>query len=185
MCKRIAWLVLLMALAMLLSSRPAQADSWTFSTIPASGAVSGPRGSIIGWGYSIFNNSPNYLVLSGLNAGSFQFATTTVLFDFPIVAPGATVTLAFNAGAQMGLFQLQWNSTAPVGFVSSGLFTASAEWWQGDPFSGGIFLQTAPDQSAPYTATVAPGAVVPEPSSLLLLITGLAGVRCLRGRKSR
>jgi hypothetical protein len=112
-------------------------------------------------------------VTTALSADSFLNGTPTLLFDFPIIAPGATVTEAFNAGTGTGLYQLTWNAGAPNGFVNSGLFILSAEWWDGDPLSGGSFIAGATDSSAPYAASVGASAV-PEPRILLLLGFGAA-----------
>jgi hypothetical protein len=58
----------------------------------------------------------------------------------------------------------------------------SAEWWDADPFGGGNFLRYATDQSAAYSATVAPDSAVPEPGVMLLLLTGLTGIAWRRKR---
>ena len=110
--------------------------------------------------------------------------TPRALFDFPIVAPGTTATVAFDALAGLGLYQLTWDPTAPAGFVNSGTFVLSAEWWSGDPTAGGSFLAGADDQSAPYTATVT-AVAVPVPSTLLLTAGGLAALCLMRANRKR
>ncbi len=150
----------------------AHADTWTFGPLPTSGAISGVPGSTIGWGYTITNQSAtNWLVLSGLSADPFQNGTPFSVFDFPILGPGATVTLPFDATNVLGLYALTWDPTAPIGFVNSGTFLLNAEWWDNDPLAGGNFVSFGIDQSAPYSATV-----VPEPGTLLLVASGLAGL---------
>ena len=70
----------------------------TFSLLSEDGAIAGLAGSTIGWGYSIENESTTlWLVTSTLNSGSFDHGTPDLLFDFPILAPGQTVTVPFNA----------------------------------------------------------------------------------------
>lgn len=165
----------ILAVAFILMSHSpfAIADSFTFETIPADGNVSGPAGSTVGWGYSITNQSlTDWLVTSGISAGTFFDGTPSAIFDFPILAPGATSSVPFDAIDGLGLYALIWNATAPVGFVNSGTFDLSVEWWDGDPFAGGSFASAA-DGTAPYTATVTP-TPVPEPSTLLLMVLGLA-----------
>src|SRR2546425_1966065 len=145
---------------LLICSSAAYADPFTFDTLPGGGNVAGPAGSTVGWGYSITNTSlTNWLVLASISAGTFLNGTPSSLFDFPIVAPGTTVSVAFDPLNGLGLYQLTWDPAAPAGFVNSGTFVLSAEWWNGDPSAGGSFLTSADNQSAPYTATVTATAV--------------------------
>jgi hypothetical protein len=158
----------------LLSSRTiARADSWTFATTPTDGAVTGSPGETVGWGYTITNDSStDWLVLTDLVAGNFQNGTPDAfLFDFPVLAPGSTVTEAFNPISDTGLYSLQWNSDAPIGFTDAGNFIASAEFYSGDPLSGGSFVADASDLSAPYSAIVGSGAatVLNHPAFIWLL----------------
>jgi hypothetical protein len=150
---------------------PLWADSITFDLLPSDGNVSGPPGSLVGWGYSLEDTDPsNWFVATDLNSDSFSNGTPTLLFDFPILAPGDTVTEAFDPVNGIGLFELQWDASAPAGFVNSGNFTLSGEWWDGDPLNGGNFIADAPDIALPYSATVtSPSSAVPEPSSFVLL----------------
>jgi len=80
-------------LAVVVSCAPVWADSITFSLLPSGGNVSGPAGSLVGWGYSITNNSStDWFLATNLNSDSFANGIPTLIFDFPEVAPGATVT---------------------------------------------------------------------------------------------
>jgi hypothetical protein len=99
-------------------------DVYTFSTIPGTGNISGAPGATIGWGYSITNESTtDWLLATNLNADSFAFGTPTLLFDFPEIAPGATVTEVFDPIGLTGLYEdvlndprrmVQW--TAAISF---------------------------------------------------------------------
>lgn len=164
-----------------LSGSVAHADSFTFSLLPAGGAVSGAPGSTVGWGYTITNQSTtNWLALTSISADPFLHGTPDAsIFSFPVLAPMATLALTFDPVAGAGLFQLFWDTTAPVGFVNSGTFILSGEFYDADPLAGGIFVALAPDQSALYSVTVTPSAVtpVPEPSSVLLMASGLFALR--------
>ena len=154
-----------------------------FTLLPADGNVSGVPGSLVSWGYSLTNtDSSNWFATTNLNSDSFANGTPTLLFDFPILAPSTTVTEAFDPVNSIGLFELQWDVSAPIGFVNSGNFTLSGEWWDGDPLNGGNFIAAAPDIALPYSATVTEGgtATVPDPSSWLLCLTTLLAFACRR-----
>jgi hypothetical protein len=64
-----------------------------------------------------------------------------------------------------GLYAFTWDASALPQSVNGGDFTLSAEWWDGDPFSGGNCLNDAPDSSASYLVNVgAPAVGTIEPS---------------------
>lgn len=179
------WLAVV-AFILNIHSPVAIADSFTFATIPASGNLSGPAGSTVGWGYTITNDSPSlWLSTTDISADVFQFGTPLSLFDFPILPPGAAATVSFDPERGFGLYQLTWDANAPAGFVNSGIFDVTADWYDGDPLSGGIYSSTQ-EQTAPYSATVTATASVPEPATLAMLLCGLIPVMVWQTRsKSR
>ena len=133
---------------------------------------------ITGWGYSLQNqSSSDWLVTTGLTAGTFLYATPKLLFDFPDVAPGKSVSVPYDALTHAaGLYQIAWAPNAPPDFVNSGTFTLSAQWWTGNPLAGGKLIADAPSLSVAYRAspTITP---VPEPGTLGL--TALVGLGLL------
>lgn len=158
-------------------------DTYVFTTVPADGLVQGPPGSTVGWGYSITNESPvNWLVTTELNAGLFvQGTPDSSVFDFPIVAPGQTVTQIFDPANATGLYAFTWDATAQLGISNIGFFALGADWWNGDPASGATFLSSAPVQNTSYDATeTIVSANAPEPISLALCSFGIIWVICLR-----
>jgi hypothetical protein len=175
--------------ALVLSASIAEADPIVldpivFQLLPPDGAISGEPGSTIGWGYRIANPTTLWLEVFGLNADPFVHATADAgLFDFPILAPFTTYTVPYSPAALAGLFQITWDLTAPVGFTNTGVFTISANFYDGDPFAGGTLLGVAPDQIAAYTATVT--APVPEPGTLMLTAAGVGLASLVRRRKRR
>lgn len=170
-------------LAICLSTIPGMAADIYIFTVPAADNVSGPGGvSLTGWGYSITNESNSlWLVTNGLVGGPFQDATPELLFDFPDIAPGATITVPYDPSTPAGLFEITWDANTPQGFVNSGMFNVTAQWWTGDPLNGGIFFSTAPSANQPYTAVFASA---PEPSTLYfgLLLLPLALAHFIRRR---
>ena len=145
--------------------------TWTFGTLPPSGHIAGPPGATIGWGYELENQDPaNWLVVTALNADPFAHGVPdAAVFDFPVLAPGEKRVVPYD-GLQ-GLYALTWDPAAPIGYVTIGQFSLDAEWYDGDPFSGGQFVVFADPVSSPYSA-----AVVPEPGLGGLVLLSAAGV---------
>lgn len=155
----------------------AYAANVQFEVLPSDGAVQGPAGSTIGWGYQITNpDNSLYWIATDLESGSFGHATITSLFDFPEIAPNSSVEESFSAGLT-GLFQLSWDASAPVGTTNQGVFTLSGDWYFGDPLNGGTFVGTGQAVEVSYLATVSDSGtgapVVPEPGTRGLVLVGL------------
>jgi hypothetical protein len=181
------------ALAVLLATQAARADSLSFTTLPNPGNVSGTAGSTVGWGYSITNDSASdYLDISAIDSDLFA-ATDGIpdasIFTFPNLAPGQTISQAYDPADALGLFQFTWNAGLPAGTTEAGQFTLYGAFC--DPSvdffcaEDGTVLSTAL-ASAAYSATVIPSSStpVPEPSSFLLLFSGLCGIGLLTRRSS-
>lgn len=173
----------LVVFAILACSVAAFADDVTL-TLLAAGNLSGPAGSTVGWGYTITNNTSNWLESLSLDVGSFTNGTPNLIFDFPNVGPNGSVTEDFSvvttgscSSPPCGLYEFTWDSNASVGTVNSGTFTVSSEYFSGDPANpASTDLGPAPDASANYSVIAAsPIAVTPEPSTVLLLLIGLGG----------
>lgn len=143
--------------------------NWSFTTTPLDGALTAPPGGTMMWGYNITNPDPlNWLVVSGLSSDVFLHGNPDAsVFDLPMVAPSSTLT--------GNLYQFTWDPIAPMDGINSGIFTLTANWYDGE-FN---YLDGAPNRSAYYTASVAP---VPEPSAWLLVGVGLAGLVLCRRR---
>ena len=164
------WVVILLSMVTLIGGGPAWADGFTFSLLPSSGAIDGPPGSTVGWGYTITNDSStDYLLLTSLNTTeAFQYGTPTDLFEDTLflLAPDQTVTGYFNATTGTGLFEFTWNSDAPLSFTNSGDFDMSGVFCTDATLTNCSMLP--PDQYAAYAVTA-----TPEPSTILLLISGV------------
>lgn len=155
-------------------------DDVTLTLLPAAD-LSGPAGSTVGWGYTITNNTSNWLETLSVDAGSFTNGTPNLVFDFPNVGPDSSVTEDFSLATTVscssppcGLYEFTWDSSAPVGTVNSGTFILSSEYFGGDPSNpSSTDLGPAPDASADYSVAASTVSTVPEPSTVFLGLTGL------------
>lgn len=173
--------------AILFSLTPLFADSFTFATIPQDGAIMGPPGATIGWGYTIMNESlTSWLEMTALSADPFLNGTPNATFDFPILSPGTTASAPYDPlNGLFGLYEFTWDFGAPIGFSNTGTFILSGAFYDADPLSGGTILSPMPgDQSASYSASVVASTPIPESATWLLLTCGLLALIVLHKRIS-
>lgn len=164
--------ILLILSGVLLSISPAMGYvyDWTFTLTP-SGDLSGAPGETLTWGYTIENKeleeSGNWLILWSLGSDAWAYGNAeALLIDLPTIGPGTSATGS--------LYSFTWDNDAPMGFVNSGVFTVTGDWYDSN---NDVWLYDD-TKTAAYSAQV-----VPEPSTLLLLCTGLLGL-VGAGRKS-
>jgi PEP-CTERM motif-containing protein len=173
------WLSLGVGVFLLTMGVAAYADTITLTTLPANGAVSGTPGTTVGWGYTLTNNSvANFFISESVDSSLVLSANGTAdasVFDLPTLAPLQTVSLAYDPLNLLGLFQFTWNTNVPVGTTETGNFMVFGQFCS-DPAK----LSTCGNVvtgSASFTATVtSPIAAVPEPSTILFLAAGIAGL---------
>jgi PEP-CTERM motif-containing protein len=172
---RRACLVAMLCLLALIGAGRARAVGFGFETLPASGELAAAAGAKVGWGYQITNpTGDRWLSFDALDAGVFSLGTPDAsLFDFPILAPGASLDVPYDG--THGLFAFTWSVLAPPGSVNQGVFTLAASWYDADPLAGGALLESADDATAAYRVRV-----VPEPGTGLLLGAGLAAFAAAR-----
>jgi hypothetical protein len=171
--KVVGILVLLVATALTAGVAHADGDSFTFSTDPGSGSISGAPGSTIGWGYSITNDSSSdwLVILAVTTTADFSNGVADgSIFDFPIIAPGETDSMAFSSVAGTGLYQLTWDPDAPAGAVNLGQFDITGLFCGDASFDG--CSDTTVDEFSSYQASVV-ATITPEPSTILLFVVGL------------
>ena len=181
-----------LALGLLLTAYAVRADSLTFTVTPVD--VSGPAGTTVGWGFTI-TNDPNttgdYLDISGIDSDLFLSSNgipDASVFLFPNLAPGQSLTQLYDPVNGLGLFQFTWNAGLPIGTSESGVFGLMGAFC--DPTVDQFCAEDGSVASSllatgGYAATVipAPGTPVPEPPSVLLLISGLIGIGSWTARR--
>lgn len=179
-------------LPLMLAALPAAGGVFTLS--PSSGTVSGLPGAKTGWGYTIANNTGNYLVVANsyfCEAGQDPLFTTCtqtlgtytdyVANAATVVGPNATVNGSFNVTGQQGTGQYAINSTASSGQTDSGNIVLVYDVFTANPFVlnsnaqqiGGdveVFVPAAVQVTT--TQVPAVGSTVAAALALLLLALG-------------
>jgi hypothetical protein len=165
------------------------------------GLITGQPGETIGWGFSITNDTPYWMLVDSsqfCQPGQdplFTTCTTTLGSPTPdtgytdliatnatVIDPFSTLTTPYDPTVPAGLGTYSIGSTVPIGSVDSGNiiltyieFSGGSPLTTGTPVSGDIELSGAASVD-----------VVPEPSAVLLELTavGLLGIGRLFARKS-
>jgi hypothetical protein len=158
----------------------------SFMLIPATGFVGGFAGSTIGWGYTINNDTPYYLLIdssafcgSGGDPllvdcstpynGSTQFGpslgtyTDFIATNLTIIAPNSTAQQSFDPILQQGVGQYTIDPGAPLFAIDLGhLFITYLE-FDADPLNGGNVISEDIELAAQAEVQVQ---LVPEPATI-------------------
>jgi hypothetical protein len=178
------------ALALALVAAPAGAAVLTLT--PTSGAVSGPEGSTVGWGFSFTNTSLfDFAVFNDsqfIGCCSFVGTYNDFIFSqFVVVAPGGTFSESFNNATMSGIGSFQFAPFLPPGQSLSGQIALDYSLFSEDPnnpnFDPGSFVGAFRAQSPASVTVVVPS--IPEPATLFAFGGGLSllGVMALRTRR--
>jgi hypothetical protein len=153
----------------------------TLTVLPAV-QITGTPGSTIGWGYSITDNSTtDDLEPFSLSLPAFPGnLDPNAIFDYPVIAPGQTVTETFSTTALNGPCTALpcglYDVFIPLGTAPetvSGIFTIQSEYINA---ATGADDGAAPNMTGPYSLAVIAGTTTPEPGTLLLLAAGVTAV---------
>lgn len=158
----------------------------TLTVSPASGHVGGEPGATVGWGFTVDNTGPDYLLLlsSDLNFTSLPVLGTYTDYlggQFVVVGPAPEVTSvseSFDSTAQTGVGQFQLDPLAN-NFGTANLVVHYALFSQ-DPNDPSFDPSTVIVPDATLSAAVSISA--PEPGSAAMM---LAGVPLLLGTFKR
>jgi hypothetical protein len=165
----------------------ASADLITLALTPASGTVSGLPGSTVGWGYSIDNDSSDYLLVANsyFCAGTENPTFTTcspslgastyddfIASNSTLIAPDTTGVESFNAGANSGVGEYIIDSAAIAGETDIGSMVVVYDLFNGNPFTDPSATQIGGDMDLTAAAEVevtGRTSVIPEPRTLVFL----------------
>lgn len=173
----------------------------TLTLIPPGGGLTGSPNQVIGWGYTITNDTSDWLLFTNslfCNAGGdpnsadcttpgtgptsfgpqFGVYTDYIAAAGIEVAPNSTIgPTAFSPGAPgTGVGQYKVNAGALNGQMDAGNLFITYNEFIGDPFNGGSADPADPgnlELFAAASATVTGAVSIPEPSSLLLIAAPL------------
>ncbi len=158
---------------------------------PVSGTISGHPGDIVGWGFTLFNDT-DYAAVTHT-----QFTPALApnpYFDFMepnfVVAGGThqTITQLFDLASQQGVGRFAISASATPGTVISGTIQVYYDVYAEDPtspfYSGADPTTFDVLISVPVSVNVLAAADVPEPTTLMLLGTALLALPLWR-RRSR
>jgi PEP-CTERM motif len=171
---------------------------------PPSGALSGLPGAVLGWGFTISNQDPDYLVVTGANLCTTQvvggvtfcdqfanpslgaFTDYIAQFNFIIAGPAPEnpiVSQPFDQNLLTGVGSFAIDPGAVPGARFSGEILLTYDLYSRSPNdshfdAGADFISSGNTltQAASVTA-------IPEPTTFLLLAAGLVGLRWRRLRR--
>jgi len=161
-----------------------EAGTVTLSLAPNGGLITGLAGATIGWDFTLANDTSNWI--SATNS-ALTFETNPLLGSYtdfigpqggPLpsfaVAPFSSWSQTLDLSNQLGLGSYTIDASAPIAAEDDGIVLVNFDIFNGDPTGTG--QQTGNSSvSAPFSVIVTSAPTVPEPSTLLLLGSGLVG----------
>lgn len=142
---------------------PAEARAALLTLRPDMPLVGTP-GSTVGWGYTLAADSGRGIIgYEDVGATVGGSSVVSLLFDYPNVAPAATIWLDYDTVAGLGLVELALAAALSPGQSVSGVV-----------FGKFLFTDESTEPfEVPFSVQVADGNI-PEPSAPVLIIVGAA-----------
>lgn len=158
-------------------------------TLDPSASIGGSPGDTIGWGFTINNDTTQWLVVSSVTPSGFSPAVGTFTDfiasqNFYVVNPNSIFSAPFSSATNGGFGSFLIDSGAAQGAVANGTFAILYDLYANDP-------NIDPSEVAPGNAfselsasvTVARASQgIPEPGQGILVALGLGGLAILRRR---
>ena len=185
--------MLIATLCLLAFAMRAKADDVTLTLDPVGGALTGPAGSTVGWGFTLTDTGSDFAVVTGSDfctgvvsspcSNPFGTYTDFIGQQFVVVGPSpepGSVAQSFDDTAMTGVGSFAINSTSSG--TIDGFLAVTYDLFSVDPNSPNFDPTVDTLSTGNYlyaTASVTVGSAsttVPEPGTITLLAAGLAAL---------
>jgi hypothetical protein len=170
--------VSILACGLLIAAAPLHAAP-VLSLNPLNGELTGNPGQVVGWGFTISNNTDFLLITSAdyLTTTGIGVFSDFVSVQFFVVGPAPEESIwteDFNLGATTGIGSYTISPTAPVGALSTGTIELTYDLYSLSPNDPNF--DPSKDTLSTGTVLSAPASVAastPEPGTISLVGLGL------------
>ena len=167
----------------------------TLTLLPANGQVAGLPGTVVAWGFTLtFTDPSDWVILTGSEfTGSPVYGTyvdylslaTAPLYVAGPAPESSTVQQAWVSSSMLGVGEFDINSTALIDAVIKGNIVVHYSVFSMDPNDPNFNPDTSTVVADATLSEAAQITVTPEPSSLLLMLSGVLLSFALAVRRHR